>query len=446
MKLWLIGLFIALASARPKQEVPEGFDPAYPEENPGMFEGDMELQPEQESNLRNAIGDTRYLWPHGVVHWTIDSHHSAIPSHVQLFKDAMQEIMDKTMVNGKKCIDFQPRTSQAAYIQFSYGSGCHTPVGYHGRRSDVTLGTGCLRKGTVMHEVLHALGFWHEQSRADRDNYVKIHFENIQSSHSRNFDKYQVGPQMDMLNEPYDYGSVMHYSAYAFAIDRRKVTIETLQPGVTIGQRVRLSEIDAKEIQIRYGCIPRPGSPPGGAVTGATSAPQVTVHHQTATPHTFPSNSAATCTFDSGLCGWTQSKTDDLDWTDGHGRTPSGNTGPSTDHLGSTSGHYLYLEASSHYQKTAKLDSPSYPAGQYCFSAYFHMYGQQTGYLSFKLIQHGHPYTIKRYTGDHGNRWLHLRLSINIHATFQFEIEGHTGSGYHSDIAIDDLSITPGHC
>lgn len=82
-------------------------------------------------------------------------------------------------------------------------------------------------------------------------------------------------------------------------------------------------------------------------------------------------------------------------------------------------GHYLYLEASSHYQKTAKLDSPSYPAGQYCFSAYFHMYGQQTGYLSFTLIQHGHPYTIKRYSGDHGNRWLHLRLSINIHATFQ---------------------------
>lgn len=64
------------------------------------------------------------------------------------------------------------------FLNFS----CHTPVGYHGRRSDVTLGTGCLRKGTVMHEVLHALGFWHEQSRADRDNYVKIHFENIQSS------------------------------------------------------------------------------------------------------------------------------------------------------------------------------------------------------------------------------------------------------------------------
>lgn len=80
---------------------------------------------------------------------------------------------------------------------------------------------------------------------------------------------------MDMLNEPYDYGSVMHYSAYAFAIDRRKVTIETLQPGVTIGQRVRLSEIDAKEIQIRYGCIPRPGSV-------QTNSP-----HQTTAPRVF---------------------------------------------------------------------------------------------------------------------------------------------------------------
>jgi hypothetical protein len=88
----------------------------------------------------------------------------------------------------------------------------------------------------------------------------------------------------------------MHYSAYAFAINRRQVTIETLQPGVTIGQRVRLSDIDAKEIQIRYGCVPRPGVAPNSGVTGATSAPQVTVHHQTATPRKFVHSAlAATC-------------------------------------------------------------------------------------------------------------------------------------------------------
>lgn len=88
--------------------------------------------------------------------------------------------------------------------------------------------------------------------------------------HERNFDKYQLG-YIDHLGMPYDYGSVMHYPATAFAIDRRRMTIEPLQSGVTIGQRVRLSEIDAKEIQILYGCIPRPQT---GSVT--TSQPGVT--------------------------------------------------------------------------------------------------------------------------------------------------------------------------
>ncbi|KAK3090662.1 hypothetical protein FSP39_013492 [Pinctada imbricata] len=419
---------------------PHPVDPNYPEENPNLFQGDIELLPGQDptedGKLRNAVADARLLWPKGVVHWQIDSYHKSQSSHVALFQSAMQEIMDKTMVNGKKCIDFQPRTNERAFIQFSYGSGCHTPVGYHGRESDVTLGNGCYRKGTVMHEILHALGFWHEQSRPDRDNYVKIHFENIQKGHERNFDKYKQGVQIDTENMPYDYGSVMHYSAYAFAIDRRKPTIEVLQPGVTIGQRTKLSDNDAKIIQIRYGCIPKPALTGSGAVTGATSA-----------PHIVQTTPTSTCTFDHGLCNWTQEKTDNLDWTTRHGGTPSRNTGPHADHLGSTSANYLYLEASGHTAKTAKLLSPTYNPGLYCFAAYFHMYGSQTGYLSFNLMQNGRAYHMKTYRGDHGDRWMALHLSVNVHSTsFHFEIEGHTGNGYHSDIAIDDISVTPGHC
>ena len=39
---------------------------------------------------------------------------------------------------------------------------------------------GCMYKGTIVHEYLHALGFQHEQARPDRDNYLKVYYQNIE--------------------------------------------------------------------------------------------------------------------------------------------------------------------------------------------------------------------------------------------------------------------------
>ena len=74
---------------------------------------------------------------------------------------------------------------------------------------DVSLyAPGCVReRGTPAHEFVHALGFWHEQSRPDRDNYVTIFWNNIDPSQQGNFAKYSTG--IDLLGFPYDYYSIM---------------------------------------------------------------------------------------------------------------------------------------------------------------------------------------------------------------------------------------------
>ncbi len=60
-------------------------------------------------------------------------------------------------------------------------SRCSSPVGYRGRVNSIKLARGCLRKGIIIHEIMHTLGFFHEQSRPDRDRYVTINWHNIPS-------------------------------------------------------------------------------------------------------------------------------------------------------------------------------------------------------------------------------------------------------------------------
>jgi hypothetical protein len=98
-----------------------------------------------------------------------------------------------------------------------------------------------------------AQGFFHEQSRPDRDQYVKVLVENIQPGKEHNFNKYNIS-QIDFLDEPYDIESLMHYSDKSFSKNDQP-TIVSLRDGVIMGQRKDLSPIDINELRKFYNCV-----------------------------------------------------------------------------------------------------------------------------------------------------------------------------------------------
>ncbi|VDM01209.1 unnamed protein product [Schistocephalus solidus] len=129
-----------------------------------------------------------------------------------------------------------------------------------GRQSDrqpqkISIAPDCKSEGTVLHELAHALGFWHEQSRPDRDNYVNISFANIQPHNLHNFEK-KTEHEVDSLGEPYDYNSIMHYDNFAFTKDAAEETLTPLSccPRPNIGQRQTPSVGDVKQMNRLYKC------------------------------------------------------------------------------------------------------------------------------------------------------------------------------------------------
>merc|ERR1719347_1851954 len=69
------------------------------------------------------------------------------------------------------------------------GEGCWSYFGRQGGEQAINLEIpSCLTRDTVFHEVFHALGKVHEQSRPDRDQHVQIVFDNIISGMEHNFE------------------------------------------------------------------------------------------------------------------------------------------------------------------------------------------------------------------------------------------------------------------
>ncbi|XP_067654503.1 MAM and LDL-receptor class A domain-containing protein 1-like [Haliotis asinina] len=183
-----------------------------------------------------------------------------------------------------------------------------------------------------------------------------------------------------------------------------------------------------------------------GSCTGSTGP---TVH---TTVH--PGQVVRKCDFEAkSICGYTQDKSDNFDWTWTSHRTSSYGTGPSNDHTyGTTSGHYLYTEAS--YQRQgnkARIFSPTYHDSQtMCANFYYHMYGSSMGTFNvYAKVGNNTGRPLFSRSGNQGNKWIVGQATVPASTAtsgYQMVFEGVRGSDYKSDIALDDVSFTVGSC
>ncbi|XP_013400108.1 bone morphogenetic protein 1 isoform X1 [Lingula anatina] len=151
------------------------------------------------------------------------------------------------------CIKFQARTNQMDYIKVTgSGSSCFSSYGKQGGMQTLNLGNGCFSKGTVLHEILHAVGFFHEQSRPDRDNYVTINYRNIKSGMSSQFAKKRSW-EVTTMGQPYDFQSLMHYRNTEFSANGQKTIQAKANPSMSLGND-DLSATDVDKINLFYGC------------------------------------------------------------------------------------------------------------------------------------------------------------------------------------------------
>nr|QJD38955.1 astacin-like metalloprotease [Hasarius adansoni] len=181
-------------------------------QNPDLFQGDiLGIDPDD----RNVIPHTQMRWTNAKVPYVIDF---TLSSSTGLIQSAMQDYHSNT------CLRFVPRTNERNYIKLFSGQGCYSYLGMINRgEQQLSLGNGCLYRGTIVHELGHAIGFFHEQNRSDRDQYLVIYWENIQKGMETQFALLQ--PNQNLLLTPFDHDSIMLYGNYAFSKDRRSLTM-----------------------------------------------------------------------------------------------------------------------------------------------------------------------------------------------------------------------------
>nr|XP_039248599.1 meprin A subunit beta-like [Styela clava] len=395
-----------------------------------LKEGDL-MQKDTRNTIVDDEGYKDYFWPNKTIP-------VAFTNATTLFgKAAIDEARREYEL--RTCLSFPARTNEENYLIFDQLSGCWSYVGMQGGEQTVSIGRGCEDMSTVEHELMHAIGVWHEQSRADRDDYIEIMWDAISPDMAYNFNNYPYN-ETDNRRVAYDFDSVMHYGKTAFTEDGN-ITIRTRDPKFqdVIGQRSTFSPGDVTKIKRMYDC-----------------SDTVRISN--------------TVNYEKTNAGGYSEDNSDVMWLR-HNIETSDASGPTTKYLpkfDSTfgtegEGSFMYLDTSTKFPGlSGGMKSMRYTTTveKQCleFSHYINLnegsgasmavYLATLDPVSGEITSYGQPLKMfgGKSIGAHDVEWNVERMTISAPESFRIVFWGKTGGFYNDIIAVDDVSVLDKEC
>jgi hypothetical protein len=215
--------------------------------NWAVTQGDVLLGKIDVSNFHSKIGQIKApglkIWENAEIPFLISPDYP--------YPELIQDVIDYFHENTP--LRFVPANNKKDGIVFELtDTHCYSYLGKVGGFQPIFLSPEC-RATQIIHEILHAVGFVHEQARIDRDSFVKINWDNIDAEYLLQF---MMVPKSHMrlsgLSE-FNFQSIMLYDSTAFSRDNLKLTIEPIdKKNIIIPAKDELSEFDIYRIKKLY--------------------------------------------------------------------------------------------------------------------------------------------------------------------------------------------------